>query len=562
MNLNLIYKTAFKYGEPFEEEKRSTIDFSMGTIIAGVVDELSEKKEEISFIGLLLYYLNFVGLNLNDLEYSLEQLKKKETNKKYALDQTIYLNFSENKLFEDINKAKKVMPKFFKNILPPSEETRNLNEENMSYSKLLLAVFDVEFFTIVLSENLKYKDFENDKKGKAFLKFIEAFSKLPDVQNDHYNLVGKIVKETKLKPANVHEIMQKMLDSCVSSKVQIAQELYKNTPKYKTINKRTLSNGVEVKGDALENEDWYKISDLGKYVIGQDEAVKKVMEKIIGSYVGFQSEKEPVATFLLTGPTGVGKTETAKAVANLCFDKNIFVVDMTTFKNDADISRLLGGSPNYVGYGDPNSFCDFVIEHPKCVLLFDEIDKASKGCLDLLMRMIDEGEFINAKGNVVSLRDAVIICTTNLTEYVQDKTSQVEEKITKLDGLRKEIVGRFSEVVEYKQLTKEACKQIAEKFFLASNIENFERRNQNKFLKLEYGQALLDKIVDDANYSLFGARDLKKSIQKNFISPVSKYIIRHNPQNQTLYVGIDGVKIIENSSQQSSTKADKGRSLE
>lgn len=443
------------------------------------------------------------------------------------------------------------MPKLFETILP--SELKNINEENFSYSKLLLGLSDEKFFTEVLSENLKDKNLEYGTKGKVFLKFIESFFKLPDMQNDHYNLVKQIVKETKLKPAKVYDIMQKMLDSCTSYKVQVAQDLYKKTPKYKTINKRTLSNGVEVKGDSLENEDWYKISELDKYVIGQDEAVKKVMEKIMGSYVGFQSEKEPVATFLLTGPTGVGKTETAKAVANLCFDKNIFVVDMTTFKNDADISRLLGGSPNYVGYGDPNAFCDFVAENPKCVLLFDEIDKASKGCLDLLMRMIDEGEFINAKGNVVSLRDAVIMCTTNLTEYVQDKTSILEEKITNTDGLRKEIVVRFSEVIEYKQLSKEACKQIAEKFFLVNNIENFERRNQNKFLKLEYSQSLLDKIVDDANYSLFGARDLKKSIQRNFISPVSKYVIKNNPQNQTLYVGIDGVKTKETSSQKTKT---------
>ena len=559
MNLNLVYKTAYKYGEPFEEEYRSKCDFFMGTLIAGIVDELSERKEEISFIGLFLCYLNNAGLDLNDLEYSVEQLKKRERYKDYAWDKIIYLNFSENKLFDDINKAKKAMPKFFKDILPT--EAKNINEESLSYSKLLLGLAEEDFFTEVLSENLKGKNLENGSKGKVFLKFIDSFLKLADKQNDHYNLVSQIVKGTKLKPAKIYEVMQKMLDGYTSSRAQVAQELYKRTPKYKTINKRTLSNGVEVKGDSLENEDWYKISDLGQYVIGQDEAVNKVIEKLMGAYVGFQSEKEPVATFLLTGPTGVGKTETAKAVANLCFDKNLFVVDMTTFKNDADISRLLGGSPNYVGYGDPNAFCDFVAEHPKCVLLFDEIDKASKGCLDLLMRMIDEGEFINARGNVVSLRDAVIICTTNLTEYVQDKTSKVEEKITNTDGLRKEIVGRFSEVIEYQQLTKEACKQIAKKFFLASNIENFERRNQNKFLKLEYSPALLDKIVDDANYSLFGARDLKKSIQKNFIAPISQYVVKHNPQNQTLYVGTNGVRIAESSSQHTSEKpeVEKGR---
>lgn len=551
MNLSLVYKTAYKYGEPFEEEKRSKADFVMSTIVAGMIEELSERKEEISFIGLFLCYLNNAGLDLNDLECSLEQLKDWENFGKYGWDKVLYKNFCENKLFENINKAKKVLPKFFEDLLPSN--TINLNEDNLTYSKCLLGLSEKIHFTQVLSENLKGKKIEHTTKGKVYLKFIESFMSLPDVQNDYLRRVEQIVKETKLKPAKVYDVMQKMLDGCTSHKIQIAQNIYQSTPKYKTINKRVLSNGVEVKGDSLENEDWYKITELPNMVIGQDEAVNKVVEKIMGAYVGFQSEKEPVATFLLTGPTGVGKTETAKAVANLCYQGNIFVVDMTTFKSDADISRLLGGSPNYVGYGDPNAFCDFVAEHPKCVLLFDEIDKASKGCLDLLMRMIDEGEFINAKGTVVSLRDAVIICTTNLTEYVQDKTSKVEEKITNQDGLRKEIVGRFSEVIEYKMLTKDACKQIAEKFFLSKSIENFETRNQNKGLILKYAPELLDKIVDDANYELLGARDLKKSIQKNFISPVSKYIVKNNPQNQTLIVNKNGVA--SNTNNQNSSSA-------
>lgn len=114
MNLNLIYKTAYRYGEPFEEKYRSKIDFSMATLIAGMVDELSERKEEISFIGLFLCYLNNAGLDLNDLEFSAEKLKKRESNGKYDFDRTIYLNFSENKLYENINKAKKQCQNYLK----------------------------------------------------------------------------------------------------------------------------------------------------------------------------------------------------------------------------------------------------------------------------------------------------------------------------------------------------------------------------------------------------------------------------------------------------------------
>lgn len=549
MNVNLVYKTAYNDSEPFSNKENSIYDLFFASVLVGIIDELSEKKNEISFLGLYLTYLKNAGLDLNDLQYSFDYFKNIENKRDYTVDRTLYINFCENKLFENINKSKKLLPYIFNDLLP--KEPKNISEENISYSQFILSFANCEDLSTVLFENKKDKNFKLTKKGKVLEKFVSSFTSLSNPQQDYLSLVKKIVQETKLTPNNVYKTMEDLLDSCVSGKAEFAKRNYKNTPKFKQANKKTLSNGVEVKSESSENYEWEKITELPNMVIGQDEALNKVMEKIMGSYVGFGSDKEPVATFLLTGPTGVGKTETAKAVAELIFDNNLFVVDMTTFKSDIDISRLLGGSPNYVGYGDPNAFCDFVQEHPQCVVLFDEIDKASKGCLDLLMRIIDEGEFINAKGNVVSMRDTIIICTTNLTEYVNDKESAVEEKITNADGLRKEIVGRFSEVIEYKPLTKEACKQIAKKFFLTKNIENFESKNLNKNLKIEYDEALLDKIVECANYKLLGARDLKKSIQTHFISPVTKYILKNKPTNTTLCVGINGVK--NNSSMQETT---------
>ena len=306
---------------------------------------------------------------------------------------------------------------------------------------------------------------------------------------------------------------------------------------------------------AIKNEDWSKIVELPRYVIGQDEATQKVVDKILGSFIGFRTEKEPVATFLMTGPTGVGKTETAKAVADLCFGGKIFTVDMTTFKTKEDISRLLGASPNYVGYGDRVAFCEFIEENPQCVLLFDEIEKADRSCLDILMRMLDEGEFINARGKTISLKDAVIFCTTNLTEYVENEDQSYLEKLTdRQDGLRKEIVGRFQEVVEYKHLTKAACKQIAKRF-VQKQIDVFNNNNSSNALFLEYTDDLLEKIVKEANSDLFGARDIKKSIQANLIAPVAKYVLTYKPKQQKIVVSSQGV----NADNQNTNTDDLGR---
>ena len=171
------------------------------------------------------------------------------------------------------------------------------------------------------------------------------------------------------------------------------------------------------------------------------------------------------------------------------------------------------------------------------------------------MRMLDEGEFINARGKTISLKDAVIFCTTNLTEYVENEDQSYLEKLTdRQDGLRKEIVGRFQEVVEYKHLTKAACKQIAKRF-VQKQIDVFNNNNASNALFLEYTDDLLEKIVKEANSDLFGARDIKKSIQANLIAPVAKYVLTYKPKQQKIVVSSQGV----NADNQNTNTDDLGR---
>lgn len=490
--------------------------------------------------------LSLMKLDLFDVRNVLCEIPQKDKN---AFDANLYVNFSEDKLFEKANKVAKIMPNFFKEMgvtRKPFQRT----SDNIQGSRLLVTFLSGDDFTKILypQNNSKVKDFIGTKYGKLLTKFIQEIYMNNDGQNDYEIVTKKYVKELKIKPENIRVIVEKILDDN-SSRIGKIKKYFDSHPKSMSLNSTHQSSSTMTDDTSEDNGKLENVQKLTEYVIGQDEACEVIRDKILGTAVGFRSEKQPLATFLLTGPTGVGKTETAKAIADLCFDGNFFTVDMTTFKSDADISRLVGASPNYVGYGDANAFCDFLAEHPKSVLLFDEIEKAHAGCLDILMHMLDEGQFITSRGNVISLKDTVVFCTTNLTEYIEDDKMDYIEKMTSKQGLRKEIVGRFNEVVEYKHLNKEACKEIAQKFFLTRQIEHFNTNNQGTELKIEYTDDLLDKIISDANYKLFGARDIKKAIQKDFISPAANYIIKNRPQNTTIVVSSNGVNIKKENSQ-------------
>ena len=561
MNLTNLYSVAFDE-KPFEVEQRDRGEFLFSAVIMDMIEELAENKNEISFVGYYCYLLDSLGISLNDLEYALTRIDFGDYGK-YQFDSLLYHNFCENKLFDEFNKAKKLMPEFIGSKFN-IDKAQNIDDRYMPYSKLLLGFGSYKALSAVLSSryNKKEIDYTSKKQGKLVDAVISEFYGLNNVQQDYERLLEKLLTKTKkISPEKVHEVMKKMLAECTSSKVDKAQTIIQKNPKAMTANARRVTNGVEYKSDNGE-ANWQNITKISGFIIGQTEATTKVADKLMASFVGFGVEEKPVATFLMTGPTGVGKTETAKAVADLCYDGKLFVVDMTTFKNEGDVSRLLGASPQYIGYGDKNAFCDFVEENPHCVLLFDEIEKAHPSCLDLLMRMLDEGQFINSVGKVIPLNNTVIFCTSNVTEYISGEDIPVEQKITGEKGLRKEIVGRFDEVVEYRHLSKQDCKEIAKKFILAKIIANFESKNQNSGIKLDYTNSLVEKIVEQANTDLFGARDLKKTIQKYFITPVAKYILDNSPKDTCLLVGPNGITDVKQAQNQTENAQNQGEMMQ
>lgn len=276
-------------------------------------------------------------------------------------------------------------------------------------------------------------------------------------------------------------------------------------------------------------------------IVGQRHAVETIVDKLTSVACGFVTPDKPIASVLLNGPTGVGKTETAKAISSIFFDNKMYTVDMSTFKHEADLSRLTGSAPGYVGYDDPNGFIDFCMENPRSVLLFDEIDKCAPSCLSFLLRVLDEGKFTTARGEVVDLSKAMIIATTNqkanISANAANKNLDEMASRTGENGspFVKELLGRFDNLLEYSELNNDDLKLILEQK-LKVKKDNFEQQN-NGMIVLDWTDNLLDEVMRDSQAKLTGARALHSSIDKVFIRPISKYVVENGmPQKGQIVV--------------------------
>ncbi len=282
--------------------------------------------------------------------------------------------------------------------------------------------------------------------------------------------------------------------------------------------------------------------EFREMILGQNESIDTIVDKLTAVSCGFVNEDKPIATLLLNGPTGVGKTQTAKSLAKIFFDDKIYCVDMTNFKHESDINMLIGSPPGYVGYEDTSQFVEYIKQNPKCVLLFDEIDKASSSCLPFMMRLLDEGKFSTAKGEIIDVSQCVIVATTNQNVNVSKNSANKNlEELSTLSGEKgapflKEFIGRFDNVLYYNELTTEDLRNITIQK-LDKIIEDFESKSDRN-IELDYGEDLVDDIINKANALVTGARALNQGIQKLFIKTISQYMVNH-PNDKIEYICVE-----------------------
>ena len=270
---------------------------------------------------------------------------------------------------------------------------------------------------------------------------------------------------------------------------------------------------------------------LHERVIGQDEAVRKVSEAILRSRAGIQDPNRPLGSFLFLGPTGVGKTELAKALAQALFDdeKNMVRIDMSEYMEKFSVSRLIGAPPGYVGYDEGGQLTEAVRRHPYSVVLFDEVEKAHPDVFNVLLQVLDDGRITDSQGRTVDFKNTILIMTSNLgSDFILDGIHDGDispEARAQVDRLlkthfRPEFLNRIDEIVYYKPLTRDQISSIVRLM-----LESLNRRLQDRKLRVELTDRAMTYVIDQGFDPIYGARPLKRYLQSHVETLVARKII-------------------------------------
>ena len=291
--------------------------------------------------------------------------------------------------------------------------------------------------------------------------------------------------------------------------------------------------------ESERNKTLHLADELHKRVVGQDEGVELVTEAIIRSKAGIKDPSKPIGSFLFLGPTGVGKTELAKALAQSLFDdeNNMVRIDMSEYMEKYSVSRLIGAPPGYVGYDEGGQLTEAVRRKPYSVVLFDEVEKAHPDVFNVLLQVLDDGRITDSQGRTVDFKNTILIMTSNiganyLLEGIHDDGSidkQSQEMVMSdlRAHFRPEFLNRLDEIIMFKPLTKQNIRAIIDLL-----VADVNRRLTERELKIELTEAAKDFVVEGGYDPMYGARPLKRYLQKNVETLAAKLILAGNVGRQ------------------------------
>ena len=412
-----------------------------------------------------------------------------------------------------------------------SKESDNLSQARLEALKKELASLKETFATM----KAKWEDEKNAIRAEKDLK-----AQIDDVNGKIESLmnVGKYEEASRLKYGTLVDL-QKKLEQAKSSVNDRKDALLQDEVTEEEIN-RIVARWTGIPVAKLKEGEREKIlrleDDLHKRVVGQNEAVTKVSEAILRSRAGISDPNRPIGSFLFLGPTGVGKTELAKSLAENLFDdeKNIVRIDMSEYMEKFSVSRLIGAPPGYVGYEEGGALTEAVRRKPYSIVLFDEIEKAHPDVFNILLQILDDGRVTDSQGRTVDFKNTIIILTSNLgSDIIMDGIEDGEisprarEAVAELlkRSFRPEFLNRLDEIIMFKPLTRENIDKIVEIL-----LERLKKRLAQENLTLEVTPRAVGFISDNGYDPMFGARPLKRFIQSRAETLLAKYIVKENPE--------------------------------
>ena len=435
-------------------------------------------------------------------------------------------------------------------------EEASLKKETDELSKQRLATLEKEMAELRDSFNSKKAQWENEKNAVNKVQSLRAEVESTKAEIEKATRTGDYAKAGELQYGKL-PTLQKQLEE----EEKLAEAKKESSLLRDRVTEEEIANivarwtGIPVsKLVEGEREKLLRLPDtLHQRVIGQDEAVQKVSDAILRSRAGIANPNRPIGSFLFLGPTGVGKTELAKALAQALFDdeKNMVRIDMTEYMEKFSVSRLIGAPPGYVGYEEGGQLTEAVRRHPYSVVLFDEVEKAHPDVFNILLQVLDDGRITDSQGRTVDFKNTVIILTSNLgsdliledleksrangSNELSDEARNAIDQLLKRQ-FRPEFLNRLDDIVYYKSLTKTEIGSIVDLM-----LADLRKRLEDKQLKLVVTDAAKNAIIDGGYDPIYGARPLKRYIQSHVETMIAKEIIGGaHTAGDTLTVDADG----------------------
>ena len=346
-----------------------------------------------------------------------------------------------------------------------------------------------------------------------------------------YSTIGNLQKELEAKKEELNSLQQ---NNGMLKEVVEESDIADVVSSWTGIPVSKMLKGEQEKLIQMENH-------INKKVIGQQRAIEAVSNAVRRARSGLQSADRPIGTFIFMGPTGVGKTELAKSLAEFMFDNKEAMVriDMSEYMEKHSVARLIGAPPGYVGYEEGGYLTEAVRRRPYSVILFDEIEKAHSDVFNVLLQVLDDGRMTDGHGRTVDFRNTIIIMTSNVgSRFIneagavgEEESKEVEKKVFKAlqDSFRPEFLNRIDEIITFHTLSMDNIKEIT-----VLQIEELNLRLKDKKIQIRLDEKAMNFLSQNGFDPVFGARPLKRAIQQYIENPLSMQILKGEVKNNDI----------------------------